>query len=88
MDEREALLYSSALDRYKTSHVLHLILSIITGGGWLIVWALVAVSNSDARTKIQKALQDGKPYKDPSISGVVVFLVLLLVFIFIVAMVA
>jgi hypothetical protein len=31
---------------YKTSHVLHLILSILTGGLWLFVWVLVAMSNS------------------------------------------
>ena len=30
----------------KTSHLLHLILSILTGGIWLVVWAIVAFKNS------------------------------------------
>ena len=29
-----------------TSHVLHLLLSIITGGLWVVVWMMVAWSNS------------------------------------------
>jgi len=29
-----------------TSHVLHLLLSLITFGIWVPVWALVAISNS------------------------------------------
>lgn len=28
-----------------TSHVLHFLLSLVTFGGWLIVWAFVALSN-------------------------------------------
>ena len=29
-----------------TSHLLHLILSIFTGGAWLIMWILCAMSNT------------------------------------------
>ncbi len=32
--------------RDKTNHILHLILSLLTFGIWLFVWALVAWSNS------------------------------------------
>lgn len=32
--------------REKTNHILHLILSLLTFGVWLIVWALVSWSNS------------------------------------------
>ncbi len=29
-----------------TSHVLHLLLTIVTAGVWLVIWLLVGVSNS------------------------------------------
>ena len=32
-----------------TSHVLHLLLSIITMGVWIFVWVLVAMSNGSQR---------------------------------------
>lgn len=31
-----------------TSHVLHLLLSLITVGFWVIIWLLVAANNSSA----------------------------------------
>ena len=37
------------LDNNKINHILHLVLSIVTGGLWLIVWALIGMSKpSDA----------------------------------------
>ena len=37
------------LDNNKINHILHLVLSIVTGGLWLIVWALIVMSKpSDA----------------------------------------
>lgn len=30
----------------KTNHILHLILSVLTGGLWLPVWLIVGVANS------------------------------------------
>jgi hypothetical protein len=38
----EAVLLSQ---RKKTNHVLHLLLTLVTGGLWLIVWLLVDNSN-------------------------------------------
>jgi rRNA maturation protein Nop10 len=32
--------------RPSTSHLLHLVLSIITWGAWIVIWALCAASNS------------------------------------------
>ena len=29
-----------------TSHILHLLMSIITAGLWIIIWVIVAMSNS------------------------------------------
>ena len=36
----------------KTSHLLHLFLSIITAGIWLPIWALVALSNGIENARI------------------------------------
>lgn len=36
-------------DSKKTNHILHLLLSIITAGIWLIVWLLIADQNSHKR---------------------------------------
>ena len=44
----------------RTSHVLHLILSIITAGLWLIIWILVSLSNSIENSKIDRKIAKGK----------------------------
>ncbi len=36
------------------NHVLHIILSVITGGVWLIVYALLAIGASTASWRCQK----------------------------------
>lgn len=37
--------------RYQTMHGLHVLLSLITAGLWIIVWALVAWSNGRERDR-------------------------------------
>lgn len=44
----------------KTSHILHLILSILTAGIWSIIWVLVAISNSSENAKIDRQIKNGK----------------------------
>jgi hypothetical protein len=44
------------LEKYKTNHILHLLLSVFSMGFWLPVWALVSVSNANERMKSQKRL--------------------------------
>ena len=45
------------------SHILHLLLSIVTGGFWLIVWVLVAAStpsieaNAREQIKLKKKIE-------------------------------
>ena len=56
--------------RYETSHVLHLILSIITAGIWIPIWILITISNSMARSGAKQDLNkvihsDNKEYKEP-----------------------
>ena len=38
-------------NKYRTSHVLHLLLSLITFGCWLPLWLLVTISNANERQK-------------------------------------
>lgn len=38
----------------RTSHVLHLILSLVTVGFWVPVWLLVALSNSIENARIDR----------------------------------
>lgn len=44
--------------RKNTSHVLHLLLSIITGGLWIFVWIICALSNSIENRKIDRAIEE------------------------------
>lgn len=44
----------------KTSHILHLFLSVITMGLWVVVWIIVALSNSMENSRIDKMINNGK----------------------------
>lgn len=44
------------LSRYRTSHILHLILTLITLGIWIPIWVLTDISNSIERTKAMRRL--------------------------------
>jgi hypothetical protein len=41
---------------YETSHVLHLLLSLVTVGIWVPVWLIVAMSNKIERAKIDRKM--------------------------------
>lgn len=43
----------------KTNHVLHLLLTIITGGLWIIVWILVSISNASHNSSIERSIRRG-----------------------------
>ena len=43
---------------HKTNHILHLILTILTGGIWLIVWILVVFNNNIKRSEIDAEYND------------------------------
>jgi hypothetical protein len=40
-----------------TSHILHLILSLITMGIWIVPWVIIAVSNKMERTRIDSRIR-------------------------------
>lgn len=48
----------SSMANNSTSHVLHLLLSIVTGGLWLLVWAYRAHANGKKRQEIEAAMND------------------------------
>ena len=41
----------------KKGHVLHLLLSVLTGGLWLIIWALCSIANASQNSKIDKEIE-------------------------------
>lgn len=44
----------------KTNHLLHLILSILTVGFWIVIWVLVAASNGSENARIDREINSGK----------------------------
>ena len=50
------MLLTAKRAHYQTNHILHLLLSVISLGCWLPVWALVSLSNYLEREKIDKEL--------------------------------
>jgi len=57
MDNELALLLAKRSDK-QTNHILHLFLSVVTGGFWLPVWLVVAHFNQKAQQKIDKQVQE------------------------------
>lgn len=55
-DREVAVLLSQ---KKRTSHVLHLLLCIPTFGVWVIIWILVAVSNSMENSRIDRKIRNG-----------------------------
>jgi len=45
---------SAECERYKTNHILHLLLSIITVGAWTLIWTIISASNTTERNKIHR----------------------------------
>ena len=56
MIDAKTMALVSRRDDYKTSHVLHLLLSVFTLGIWVPVWIIVALSNAIERGKIDREL--------------------------------
>lgn len=59
-DQEVAVMLSK---KKKTSHILHLLLSIVTAGLWVIVWVIVAISNSMENSNIDTKIKWGKKIK-------------------------
>lgn len=47
----ELIMLQEKLVQYKTNHILHLILSIISAGFWIPVWFIIALNNAIERKR-------------------------------------
>ncbi len=47
-------------DKCGVNHILHLILSIGTGGLWLLVWAVLCDQNKRKRKEIEELIDDSR----------------------------
>jgi hypothetical protein len=56
MNEAERMMIYE-LKAKKTSHILHLLLSLISGGLWIPVWVIVAINNSSVNSKLRNRLR-------------------------------
>ena len=56
-DQEVAVMLSK---KKKTNHVLHLLLSVVTLGVWVLIWILVAISNSSENSRIDRVIAKGK----------------------------
>ena len=57
MDQAQLAIETQKLARLQTSHILHLILSLISVGIWIPIWILVAVSNGLERAKVESKIR-------------------------------
>ena len=53
----DAKIYHLTSKKKMTSHVLHLLLSVVTAGLWLIVWAICGLSNSIENRRIDRLIE-------------------------------
>ncbi|PMU12779.1 hypothetical protein C1X90_34975, partial [Pseudomonas sp. GP01-A9] len=53
-----------------TSHVLHVIMTVLTGGLWLIVWGITMRSNDAHNKKLDKQINQIMLYKTQGLSDV------------------
>ena len=62
MSQSAALLLE--MRKHKTSHILHLILSIITCGAWVFIWLLCGLSNGIENAKLDRKINKLLATKD------------------------
>jgi len=48
----------------KVNHILHLILSIITGGLWIIIWIFIVINSSSTKNNLERELKKLYDNKD------------------------
>lgn len=51
-----------------TNHILHVIMTVLTGGLWLIVWGLTMRSNDSHNKKLDKQINQIMHYKTQGLS--------------------
>jgi len=56
MNEAERIMIYE-LKKEKTNHLLHLFLSFMTGGIWIVAWAVIANENAAKNKKLRNRLR-------------------------------
>jgi hypothetical protein len=75
--ETEKMLAYMEAAKFKTNHILHLFLSLLTVGLWLIVWFVLSADNTDKRNRIYRkhGLQE-ETNTGPILLGIFVLLII------------
>lgn len=63
-------LFFLANSKKKTNHILHLILTLLTFGFWVIVWVIVAINNNNYNSRIESEMGQIMGYKEQGLSDV------------------
>ena len=53
----------------KTNHILHLLLSIVTMGFWVIIWILATIDTGMKRSSLIRQMNTGEYEKDTTGTG-------------------
>jgi len=61
-------LFVLSTQKKKTNHILHLILTVLTGGLWLFVWGITMRSNDSHNKKLDKQINQIVHYKTQGLS--------------------
>jgi len=61
-------LFVLTTQKKKTNHILHVIMTVLTGGIWLIVWGLTMRSNDAHNKKLDKQINQIMLYKTQGLS--------------------
>jgi hypothetical protein len=79
--DTERLLAYQELSTLKTNHILHLLLSVLTMGLWLIPWLIVTANYNGERNKIRKKY--GLPTESDASGNIIkIFMIIFLITIF------
>lgn len=61
-------LFVLTTQKKKTNHILHVIMTVLTGGLWLIVWGITMRSNDAHNRKLDKQINQIMLYKTQGLS--------------------
>ena len=61
-------LFVLTTQKKKTNHILHVIMTVLTGGLWLLVWGIAMRSNDSHNKKLDKQINQIVHYKTKGLS--------------------
>ncbi|MBP1125233.1 MULTISPECIES: hypothetical protein [Pseudomonas] len=61
-------LFVLTTQKKNTNHILHVIMTVVTGGLWLIVWGITMLSNDAHNKKLDKQINQVMVYKTQGLS--------------------